>query len=235
MVRTGLMPAALDSLPPVVIDWGQTRYLEGLDQQERLLVKRIAGDVPDTLVLTEHAPVYTVGLRSGATRHLLWDQSHLAQVGIELAETNRGGDITYHGPGQLIGYPIVSLASHRDLHAYLRFLEDVLIGTTAKFGLVATRREGKTGIWIGKRKIAAIGIAVRRWVAYHGVALNVEPNLAHFDGIIPCGIASEEGTVTSLAAELPRPPSMDEVKVTFAAQFLGRWKTFRDAGRSSSA
>jgi len=235
MVQTGLMPAAADSLPPVVIDWGQTRYLEGLDRQERLLVKRLDGDVPDTLVLTEHAPVYTVGLRSGATRHLLWDQSHLAKAGIEVAETNRGGDITYHGPGQLVGYPIVSLDMHRDLHAYLRFLEDVLIATTETFGLIASRREGKTGIWIGKRKIAAIGIAVRRWVAYHGVALNVDPNLAHFDGIIPCGIVSEEGTITSLAVELPRPPTMAEVKIAFAAQFLGRWQAFRDAGGSPIA
>jgi len=224
----------MDPLPPVVVDWGQTRYLEALERQERLLVQRLDGEVPDTLVLTEHAPVYTVGLRSGAARHLLWDPSRLAQAGIELAETNRGGDITYHGPGQLIGYPIVSLASHRDLHAYLRFLEDVLIGTTARFGLVAARREGKTGIWIGKRKIAAIGIAVRRWVAYHGIALNVDPTLAHFDGIVPCGIASEEGTITSLATELPRPPPMTEAKAAFASEFLGRWQTFRDAGNSTS-
>src|SRR5690606_32920923 len=108
----------------------------------------------------------------------------------------------YHGPGQIVGYPIIDLSPRKDLHEYLRFLEQVMINTVGSLGLVASRREGKTGIWIGARKIAAIGVAVRRWVAYHGFALNVNANLAHFQGIVPCGISATEGTVTSLQAEL---------------------------------
>src|SRR5690606_8944523 len=109
-------------------------------------------------------PVFTVGLRTGAAGHLLWDAPRLAAEGVAVHETNRGGDITYHGPGQLVAYPIVSLDTRRDLHAYLRFLEDVLVATVARHGLAAGRREGLTGIWIAERKLAAIGVAVRRWV-----------------------------------------------------------------------
>ena len=166
--------------PPVaLIDWGRTSYEPTRLAQEALVAQRLAGEVGDTLVFTEHDPVFTVGLRTGAEQHLVWDAARLAAEGVEVVKTNRGGDITYHGPGQLVGYPIVSLSARPDLHAYLRFLEDVLINSVGTLGLVATRRPGLTGIWIGPRKVAALGVAVRRWVTYHGFALNVNAHLPH--------------------------------------------------------
>ena len=207
-------PAAL-----TVLDWGRTNYDDARRRQEELVGQRIAGTIGDTLIFTEHDPVFTVGLRQGADAHLVWDSARLQQEGVEVAKTNRGGDITYHGPGQIVGYPIVSLAARQDLHAYLRFLEQVLIASLGSLGLAAGRREGKTGIWLGSRKIAALGVAVRRWVAYHGFALNVNVNLAHFDGIVPCGIRATDGTVTSLQAELGRPVDLGEVKNLLAAEF----------------
>ncbi len=209
-----------------VLDWGRTAYADATARQLQQVDDRIHGRVPDTLIFTEHDPVYTVSLRRGAGTHLLWNAEKLATQGITVAETNRGGDITYHGPGQVVGYPIVDLSTVKDLHAYLRFLEEVMIRAVASFGLTATRREGLTGIWIGTRKIAAIGVAVRRWVAYHGFALNVSPDLNHFGGIVPCGIASSEGTVTSLAHELPSAPTMEEVRTVLAAEFQALWPEF---------
>jgi lipoyl(octanoyl) transferase len=206
-----------------VVDWGRLGYAAALEQQRSLVEQRIEGVISDTLVFTEHNPVYTVGLRQGAAAHLLWSPDHLAKEGIEVVETNRGGDITYHGPGQVVGYPIVDLSAGKDLHAYLRFLEEVMIQAVGSLGLAASRREGLTGIWVGTRKIAAIGVAVRRWVAYHGFALNVSPNLNHFSGIVPCGIASADGSVTSLNAELPHCPSEDEVKQVLAKAFIELW------------
>lgn len=206
--------------------WGRTQYAEATERQRALVQQRIEGSSSDRLIFTEHDPVYTIGLRSGAAAHLLWDPAKLAAQGITVAETNRGGDITYHGPGQVVGYPIVDLSPVKDLHAYLRFLEEVMIRAIGTLGIVATRREGLTGIWIGQRKVAAIGVAVRRWVAYHGFALNVDPNLSHFDGIVPCGIASADGTVTSLARELPSPPSMTEIQEVLAAEFKTLWPEF---------
>lgn len=214
------------SVPIAVVDWGRTRYRDAVAAQETLLAARLAEQAPDTLVFTEHEPVYTLGLRAGAASHLLLDDAELARRGIDLVEATRGGDITYHGPGQLIAYPIVSLDRRRDLHAYLRFLEDVLIATVAAWGLGAERRPGKTGIWIGSRKIAAIGIAVRRWVTYHGISLNVDPDLEAFAGIIPCGIPSAEGSVTSLARELPEPPSFATTQAAFANAFQSAWPAF---------
>ncbi len=206
--------------PVVVLDWGRTRYEAAWRSQDELVAKRISGELGDTLVFTEHEPVYTVGLRSGAADNVVWSSDHLAREGIEVVKTNRGGDITYHGPGQIVGYPIVDLSPRKDLHEYLRLLEQVMINTVGTLGLAASRREGKTGIWLGTRKIAAIGVAVRRWVAYHGFALNVNANLAHFQGIVPCGISSTEGTVTSLQAELGREIELTEVKGLLAAEFI---------------
>jgi lipoyl(octanoyl) transferase len=211
------MALPLDSAS--TLDWGRTRHGDATARQLDLVARRLAGEIGDTLIFTEHDPVFTLGLRGGADAHLLWNEARLAREGIAVVQTNRGGDITYHGPGQIVGYPIVSLASSRDLHAYLRFLEQVLIDALAVLGLPATRREGLTGIWIGKRKIAAIGVAVRRWVTYHGFALNVDPDLTHFGGIVPCGIASSEGTVTSLAAELGRTVDHAKVKDALAREF----------------
>lgn len=217
------MPSST-SLP--VSDWGRTAYAESTERQRAQVQARIDGTAGDELIFTEHDPVYTVGLRSGASAHLLWDPAKLSEQGITVAETNRGGDITYHGPGQIVGYPIVDLSPVKDLHAYLRFLEEVMIRSVGCFGLAAARREGLTGIWVETRKIAAIGVAVRRWVAYHGFALNVDPDIDHFAGIVPCGIASAEGTVTSLARELASPPTADEVKTVLTQEFQALWPTF---------
>jgi lipoyl(octanoyl) transferase len=218
-------------LPPTTLDWGRTRYEAAWRQQEELVAQRIAGTCADTLVFTEHEAVFTIGLRSGAEANLVWNDEQLSREGVEVVKTNRGGDITYHGPGQIVGYPIVSLAPRQDLHEYLRFLEQVLINSVGCLGLAATRREGKTGIWLGKRKVAAIGVAVKRWVTYHGFALNVNSNLAHFGGIVPCGIGAQEGTVTSLQAELGHACDRAEVKTVLAREF---WTLFPEflAGRA---
>jgi lipoyl(octanoyl) transferase len=215
---------------PATLDWGRLPYREAQQRQEELVARRLAGQVGDTLVFTEHDPVYTIGLRRGAEEHLVWDPARLAREGVEVVKTNRGGDITYHGPGQVVGYPIVSLAPRPDLHAYLRLLEQVLINAVGCLGLAADRRPGKTGIWLGHRKIAAIGVAVRRWTAYHGFALNVEPDLAHFSGIVPCGIGAADGTVTSLRAELGRPVPLEEVRQVLAREFWAEWGQFLHGG-----
>jgi len=201
------------------MDWGRTDYAAAWRQQDELVQQRLAGEIGDTLVFTEHEPVFTLGLRQGAGAHLVWDEARLAREGVAVVQSNRGGDITYHGPGQIVGYPIINLATHKDLHAYLRFLEQMLINSLGSLGLAAARREGKTGIWLGPRKIAALGVAVKRWVTYHGFALNVNANLAHFDGIVPCGIGAADGTVTSMQAELGREIDVAEVKMVLAAEF----------------
>jgi lipoyl(octanoyl) transferase len=210
-----------------VCDWGRTAYEAARRRQEEWVARHLAGEIGDTLVFTEHDPVFTVGLRSGAENHVLWSEEQRKAENVDLVKTNRGGDITYHGPGQIVGYPIVSLASRKDLHAYLRFLEQVLIASVGSLGLAASRREGKTGIWVGSRKIAAIGVAVRRWVAYHGFALNVNVDLAHFGGIVPCGIQSTDGTVTSLQSELGHALALSEVKALLAKEFVAQWTEFR--------
>lgn len=199
-----------------IIDWGRTRYPDAMESQKALVNERLAGLVSDTLVFTEHDPVYTVGRRRNADQHLIWDQSKLNAEGIDVVSTNRGGDITYHGPGQIVGYMIVSLDKQRDLHAYLRNLEEIVIRTLTSFDLSASRRPGKTGIWLGMRKICAIGIAVRSWVAYHGFALNLDPNLNHFSGIVPCGIT--QGSVTSLRKELGIAVDPETVKRRLAVE-----------------
>lgn len=219
--------------PPTqsTVNWGRTRYEPAWRRQEEFVAQRIAGEIGDTLVFTEHEPVFTIGLRSGAEANVVWLPEQLAAQGVEVVKTNRGGDITYHGPGQIVAYPIVSLIERKDLHAYLRLLEQVMINTVGCFGLAASRREGKTGIWLGKRKVAAIGVAVRRWVTYHGFALNVNPNLAHFDGIVPCGIQAVDGTVTSLQAELGRELDLAEVRTVLEQEFWTLLPRFFAAGK----
>lgn len=200
-----------------IIEWGRTEYAAALERQKERLQARCEARVADALIFTEHEPVFTTGLRKDAAQHLLWKEDALRERGIAFHASNRGGDITYHGPGQIVGYPILSLDHRRDLHAYLRDLESVLIATLANYGLQAGRREGKTGIWIEARKICALGVAVKKWVSYHGFALNLDPDLSHFEGIVPCGIT--DGTVTSLKAELGTAPDAAEVKARLAVEF----------------
>lgn len=233
--------ALLGAMTPVAalrlaaVDWGRTRHAAAAARQLAQVALRAADAVPDTLVFTEHEPVFTVGLRAGAERHLVWTEAERRRAGVELAAATRGGDVTYHGPGQIVGYPIVSLRSRPDLHAYLRLLESVLIATVAACGLPAQRREGLTGIWVGRRKIAAIGIAVKRWVAYHGFALNVDVDLGPFQGIVPCGLGPDAGTVTSLAAELGRAPAAAAVRAILHAEFSAAWPGFLQPGTAEAA
>jgi lipoate-protein ligase B len=201
------------------LDWGRTRYAASTLRQLEQVEKRFSARAPDSLILTEHDPVYTIGRHKDAAQHLIWQKEHLAREGIEVQETNRGGDITYHGPGQIVGYPILDLSTNKDLHRYLRDLEEALIRTLLHFGLHGTRRDGMTGIWIEKRKIAAIGIAVRHWISYHGFALNVCPELRHFSGIVPCGIT--DGSVTSMEVELGYKPEITMIKHLLSVEFWG--------------
>jgi lipoyl(octanoyl) transferase len=203
--------------PAQTLDWGRTAYDAAWQRQSELVARRNAGEIGDTLVFTEHEPVYTLGVRKDSADHLIWDEAELQRRGITVTQTNRGGDITYHGPGQIVGYPIVNLSLRKDLHAYLRLLEQIMINTVGTFGLVADRRAGKTGIWLGTRKIAAIGVAVKSWTTYHGFALNVNPDLTPFSGIVPCGIT--DGTVTSMQLELGQPVDLAAVKQVLAKEF----------------
>ena len=199
---------------------GVVPYADGLELQTRLVEQRKAGSIPDQLLLLEHPPVITLGVKArGERAHVLATAETLAAEGVGLFETGRGGDVTYHGPGQLVGYPIISLdPDRRDVHRYVRDLEEVLIRTAAAFGVTAARSPGLTGIWVGSEKLAAIGVRIARWVTSHGFAFNVTTNLSHFDLIVPCGI-SDKG-VTSLERLLGRAVPMAEVEDAVVAAFL---------------
>jgi lipoyl(octanoyl) transferase len=177
---------------------GTVPYPDALALQRALVEERRAGSVGDLLILLEHPPVVTLGVRGdGGRSHLLADAGSLEALGVELHETGRGGDITYHGPGQIVGYPIIDLKPDRcDVHKYVRDLEEVLIRTAADFGIAASRVPGLTGVWVGQEKLAAIGVRIARWITSHGFAFNVSTNLDGFGLIVPCGIADRG--VTSL-------------------------------------
>ncbi len=193
-------------------------YGEGLELQECLVRERRAGAIPDQLLLLEHPHVITLGTSAHA-ENLLADEEQRRQLGIELFETGRGGDVTYHGPGQLVGYPILDLKPDRqDLHRYVRDLEEVLIRAIARFGLEGGRKQGLTGVWVGDLKIAAIGVRVSSgWITSHGFALNVTTDLGYFDTIIPCGI--HDFGVTSIGRSVSFVPSMEEVMQAVVAAF----------------
>jgi lipoate-protein ligase B len=179
---------------------GATSYRRGLALQQALVDARAAGETGDWLLFPDHPPVLTVG-RSPSDGNLRVDRATLERKGIELFEVSRGGDITWHGPGQLVGYAIVDLnARGRDLHRHLRALEQSLIDALGEWGIAGERSEGRTGVWVEGEKIASIGVAVRRWVTYHGFALNVEPDLSNFELIHPCGLHGIR--MTSIAKRL---------------------------------
>jgi lipoyl(octanoyl) transferase len=209
-----------DRRPLDVRRLGRVPYTEALALQRSLVEDRRAGRIGDTLLLLEHPHVLTLGVRGdGGRSHILATEEALASRGIEVHETGRGGDITYHGPGQLVGYPIVDLSpDRRDVHRYVRDLETVLIRTAADYGIEAKRVEGLTGVWVGDDKLAAIGVRIARWITSHGFALNVATDLDQFNLIVPCGI-SDRG-VTSLARLLRRPVSMAEVEFRVIEHFV---------------
>jgi lipoyl(octanoyl) transferase len=211
--------------PFLIIDLGLISWNDAYTIQERIVAARKAGAIEDVLLLCEHPHVVTLG-RNGKRENLLASESVLRQKGVKLHETNRGGDITYHGPGQIVGYPILDLAAiRRDVHWYVRTLEEVMIRAAADFDLTAYRVSGKTGIWVepksppgaAEEKLAAIGVHISRWVTSHGFAFNVATDLRFFDLMIPCGIADRKAT--SLEKLLNRAVALAEVKPRLIQHF----------------
>lgn len=191
--------------PLVVHRLGRTPYRQCWDIQRDLFSRRIADEIPDTLLLTEHDHVYTLG-RGAREEHLLADADWLRAGGADVVHVDRGGDITYHGPGQLVAYPILDLSGHgRDLDIYLRRLEEVVIGLLGRLGIRASCLPGYTGVWVSGDKICAIGIKSSRWVTMHGLALNVTTDLSYFQRIIPCGIFERGVTSVQDATGIAHP------------------------------
>lgn len=196
-------------------DLGRMRWAEAYALQHQLVEQRKRHEIPDQLVFVEHPHVVTMG-RNGHMKNLIASEEILARTGIDFHHTNRGGDVTYHGPGQLVGYPILDLNEwKRDVHAYVRAVEQTIIDTIGVFGLRGERVEGATGVWVEGAKICAIGVHISRWVTSHGFALNVDTDLQYFQYIIPCGLTLP---VTSMRA-LGVGASMDEVKLALRQQF----------------
>ncbi|MBT4154649.1 MAG: lipoyl(octanoyl) transferase LipB [Candidatus Marinimicrobia bacterium] len=197
----------------IVKDLGLAPYQAVWDLQKKMQQKRIKGEIEDTLILVEHEPVYTLG-KNANENHLL--QSRDESVGVFNIE--RGGDITFHGPGQIVGYPILDLSNYKkSVSWYMRTLEQLTIDVLENFGITATRIEGLTGVWVGDEKIAAQGVRISRWVTMHGFALNVNPNLSFYDGIIPCGIFDHG--VTSMEQLLGEKQDMETVKQVVIEKF----------------
>ncbi len=195
---------------------GPTPYPDAWALQKALVTARQLGQITDGLVLLEHEPVFTAG-RSARAEHLLFPREALAARGFGVYDIERGGSVTYHGPGQLVGYPILDLRAYSDdVVQYVRSLEDTVIRTLAGFGIAAQRVRGYPGVWVGDEKIGAVGVAVKRKVTMHGFALNVDPDLQHFAYINPCGLGRP---VTSLARVLGRPVTVDEVREVYTCRF----------------
>lgn len=197
-------------MPPAWrVHLGRVPYEAAWELQKQLVERRAAGEIPDVLLLLEHDPVVTIGRSARGERAVL--------PGVPVFEVERGGDLTYHGPGQLVGYPIVALVEERrDLHRFLRDLEEALLRTLRRFEIAGERRPGWTGVWCGERKVASIGVAVRRWVTYHGFALNVSTDLSAFQALRPCGLPGE--VMTSMERILGRPLSLAAVADAVAAE-----------------
>ena len=198
---------------------GLVPYPDALLLQRSLVEERRADRVPDLLLLLQHPPVITLGVRGdGGRSNVVAQASELSALGIDISETGRGGDVTYHGPGQIVGYPILDLRPDRcDVHRYVRDLEQVMIGVCADYGVTAGRIQGFTGAWVGEDKIGAIGVRVSRWITSHGFAFNVSTDLRHFDLIVPCGIANRG--VTSLQRAAGKDLRLEEVEEALIRRF----------------
>ena len=200
-----------------LLNLGLEPYDRALELQHRLVAARKEGRGEDVLILLEHPPVITLGRRADES-HITASPELLARLGIRVYRVERGGDVTYHGPGQIVGYPILDLRGHRqDVGWYVHSLEGVIIRTLADFGVVAQRVEGAVGVWVGDGKIAAIGARIESWVTYHGFALNVDPDLRHFDLIVPCGIRDKG--ITSMRRVLGKPVDLEVVRRRLAQRF----------------
>ncbi|HMJ61929.1 MAG TPA: lipoyl(octanoyl) transferase LipB, partial [Bryobacteraceae bacterium] len=209
------------SRPLEIVDLGRMRYGAALDVQQTLVEQRKQGHGRDTLLFVEHPHVVTMG-RNGREQHILATPEILERTGIEFYETNRGGDVTYHGPGQLVGYPILDLREwKRDVHAYFRGVEQALIDGLATFGIEAERiaERGYEGVWVNGAKIAAIGIHISRWISSHGFALNIDTDLSYFQYIVPCGLTKPVCSLRSLGCQAGREEVMSAMAASFAKVF----------------
>ena len=219
-----------------VIDAGRLGYAEGLELQRALVEAKKAGDAADYLVFVEHPPVITFG-RSGKKEHLRATREELAQRGVEVFEVERGGDVTFHGPGQVVGYPVIDIKrAGLGVSEYLRTIEAILLEALAAFGIEAFTRKGLTGVWIKSGKIAAIGVAVRRWITFHGFALNVNMDTKAFECIVPCGLVGE--SVTSMAEALGGTADVEAIKREIVGGFARRLSAdalYEDAAKHVAA
>jgi lipoyl(octanoyl) transferase len=206
---------------------GRVSYADALALQRSLVEDRKADRVPDLLLLLHHPPVITLGVKGdGGRGHILASAERLAALGVEIHEAGRGGDVTYHGPGQIVGYPIIDLKPDRcDVHRYVRDLEEVMIRVCADAGIKAGRIKGLTGTWVGGAKIGAIGVKISRWVTSHGFALNVNTDMDHFALIVPCGI--DDHSVTSLERLIGGPLNLEEVEEQCARHFAAVFERSR--------
>ena len=202
-----------------ILDLGVSPFKTVWDLQKEFVKKRQTGQINDTLILAEHEPVYTLGKNA--------DENHILQNpprDVKTYQIERGGDVTFHGPGQLVGYPILDLHNYnKSISCYMRSLEQLIIDTLAEFRVTAERKDGLTGVWVGDEKIAALGVRVTRWITMHGFALNVSPDLTYYSGIIPCGIF--EYGVTSMAKQLTEEVAVDSVKQVLIEKFMNQFQT----------
>ena len=206
-----------------ILDLGKSHYNEAWQLQKKLQSKRISGEIDDQLLLVEHFPVYTLG-KNAPAEHLLINKSEE----ISIVQSDRGGNVTFHGPGQIVGYPILDLNNYRkSITWYMRELEQVIINILKDYGIKAERKKGLTGVWVNDKKIAALGIRISRWVTMHGFSLNINPDLKYYQGIIPCGI-SQYG-VTSMANILGNSaPKMSEIKEKIVSQFISNFSAYKN-------
>ena len=202
-----------------ILDLGLSPFKEVWDLQKELVKKRQNGQIKDTLILAEHEPVYTLG-KNANENHILQNSPR----DVKTYQIERGGDVTFHGPGQLVGYPIMDLHNYnKSISCYMRSLEQLIIDTLAEFRVTAERKDGLTGVWVGDEKIAALGVRVTRWITMHGFSLNVTPDLTYYSGIIPCGIF--DYGVTSMAKLLPDEVTVDSVKKVLIEKFMDQFQT----------
>ena len=206
-----------------ILDLGKSHYNDAWKLQKRLQSQRISGQIDDQLLLVEHFPVYTLG-KNTPREHLLTKESD----NISIIQTDRGGDITFHGPGQLVGYPILDLNQYkRSITWYMRELEQLIIDVLKEYDINAERKKGLTGVWIKGKKIAALGVRISKWVTMHGFSLNINPDLKYYQGIIPCGI--KDYGVTSMADLLGNDvPDMSEIKDTLVQHFIAKFSVYKN-------
>ena len=206
-----------------ILDLGKSHYNDAWKLQKRLQSQRISGQIDDQLLLVEHFPVYTLG-KNTPRKHLLTKESD----NISIIQTDRGGDITFHGPGQLVGYPILDLNQYkRSITWYMRELEQLIIDVLKEYDINAERKKGLTGVWVKGKKIAALGVRISKWVTMHGFSLNINPDLKYYQGIIPCGI--KDYGVTSMADLLGNDvPDMSEIKDTLVQHFIAKFSIYKN-------